>query len=72
MLVMFRYASFLFVQEGKYYIPVQVFHNIGAEEFNKLYGLLSEAKLKYISDFTGVVMNLMPILDLISTLISKH
>ena len=65
---MFRYASFLFVQEHRDYIPVQVFHNIGEEEFNKLYGLLSEARLRYIiSDFTHVVTGLMAILDLIST-----
>jgi hypothetical protein len=70
---MFRYASFLFVQEDKDHIQVQVFHNIGAEEFNKLYGLLSEARVRYIiSDFTDVVMGLMPFLDLISILISKR
>jgi hypothetical protein len=55
MQVMFRYASLLSVQEGEDYIPVQVFHDIGTEEFNKLYELLSEAKLKYIPDFTDVV-----------------
>ena len=65
---MFWYASFIFVQEHRDYIPVQVFHNIGEEEFHKLYGLLSEARLRYIiSDFTDVVTGLMPILDLIST-----
>jgi len=69
---MFRYANFLFVQEAEDHIPVQVFHDIGTEEFNKLYGLLSEAKLKYVSDFPDVVTGFMPILDLISTLISKR
>ena len=69
----FRYANFLFVQEHKDYIPVQVFHNIGEEEFNKVYGLLSETKRRYIiSDFTDVATGLMPILDLISTLSSKR
>ena len=54
MLVM--YASLLSVQEGEDHIPVQVFHDIGTEEFNKLYELLSEAgKLKYVPDFTDVV-----------------
>ena len=71
--MMFRYASFPFVQEHRDYIPVQVFHNIGEEEFNKVYGLLSEARQRYIiSDFMDVVTGLMPILDLILTLSSKH
>ena len=55
MQVMFRHASFLFLQENKDHIPVQVFHDIGAEEFNKLYGLLSQAKLKCVLDFTDIV-----------------
>jgi hypothetical protein len=61
--VIFRYASFLFVQEGEDHMPVQVFHDIGTEEFNKLYGLLSETKLKYVSErfgFHGCSSGFMP------------
>jgi hypothetical protein len=55
---MFRYASFPFVQEGDDRILVQEYRGIGTEEFNKLYKLLEEARLRYISGrFTDTIMS---------------
>jgi hypothetical protein len=71
--VLFRYARFLFIQEGEDRILVQEYHGIGTEAFNKLYELLEEARLRYLSGrFTNAITSLMPILDLISTLISER
>jgi hypothetical protein len=52
---------------------VQEYHDIQAEDFNKLYKFLSEARLRYVSDsVTDLVTDLIPILGLTSTLISKR
>jgi hypothetical protein len=54
---MFRYASFPFVQEGDDRILVQEYCGTGTEEFNKLYELLEEARLRYIlGRFTDAIM----------------
>ena len=71
--MLFRYARFLFVQEGEDHILVQEYRGIGTEEFDKLYGLLEEARLRCLPGrFTDAITSLMPILDLISTLISER
>jgi hypothetical protein len=56
--VMFKYASFPFVQEGDDHILVQEYRGIRTEEFNKLYELLKEARLRYVSGrFTDAIMS---------------
>jgi hypothetical protein len=47
--VLFRYASFPFVQGGDNHILVQEYRRIGTEEFNELCDLLEEARVRYVS-----------------------
>ena len=55
---MFRYASLPFVQEGDDRILVQEYCGIRTEEFNKLYELLEEARLRYVSGrFTDAIIS---------------
>ena len=55
---MFRYASLPFVQEGDDRILVQEYPGIRTEEFNKLYELLEEARLRYVSGrFTDAIIS---------------